>query len=91
MWTEQGHLIRDRAGNDELVLDALRIMLPPYIGDGLTLYRGESVERSCSKKYGFAWSSREEVAVKFGRGLNAVEPDGGIVLSIFAPRDQASQ
>jgi hypothetical protein len=80
VWIERGHRIREHAGDDVAVLDALHVLLPPYDGGAVTLYRGESFERWNAKRCGSAWTTREEVVRMFARGLNAVKPDGGILL-----------
>jgi hypothetical protein len=85
MWTERGHRIRGHVRDDPLVLDALWVLLPPYTGEGRTLYRGESVARWLGQACGSAWTSREEIASIFAEGLNAVEPDGGVLLVAEAP------
>jgi hypothetical protein len=61
------------------------VLLPRYTGDNRTVYRGESVDRWLRRNCGFAWSSRIEVARDFARVLNAIEPDGGVLLSTLAP------
>ena len=71
LWTVKGHRIREQVLDDGLLRDALRILLPAYDRPGLTLYRGESVDRWRAQAYGFAWTNDISVARMFARGLNA--------------------
>ncbi len=36
LWTVRGHRMRDQVLDDDLLRDALRILLPAYVGPGLT-------------------------------------------------------
>ena len=40
-WTVRGFRLREALDDDGLLLAALRVLLPPYRGDGLSLLRGE--------------------------------------------------
>jgi hypothetical protein len=84
-WFTKGHHIRHHVGDDNLLLDALYLLLPCYEGPGLTLYRGESFSRWQHGAYGSAWSTKIDVARMFARGLNAMYPRGGVLLSTDAP------
>ena len=87
LWTERGHRVREQAKDDDLLRDALRILLPVYVGPGLKLYRGESVDRWKTQTYGFAWTEKIDIARMFARGLNAVAGQGGVLLSADAPTE----
>ena len=87
LWTERGHRIREQAKDDDLLRDALRILLPVYVGPGLKLYRGESVDRWKTQTYGFAWTEKIDIARMLARGLNAVAGQGGVLLSADAPTE----
>ncbi len=87
LWTERGGSIREQAKNDDLLRDALRILLPAYVGPGLKLYRGESVDRWKARTYGFAWTDKIDIARMFARGLNAMAGQGGVLLSADAPTE----
>jgi hypothetical protein len=41
-WLHWGDDLRSEVNNDLVLLGALRVLLPPYDGPGLTLYRGDS-------------------------------------------------
>ena len=85
LWTEKGHRIREGISDDNLLLGALRALLPPYSGEGATLFRGESVDRWKAGKCGLCWSAKEGVARMFASGLNAYPPAGGVLLRTTAP------
>ena len=87
LWTESGHRIREQVLDDDLLRDALRILLPVYVGPGLKLYRGESVDRWKTETYGFAWTDKIDIARMFARGLNAMADQGGVLLSADAPTE----
>jgi hypothetical protein len=62
----------------------LIISLPGYVGDGLTLYRGECRFLYNDNKIGFCWTPDINVAMRFAQGLNAIE-SGGFLLKAYAP------
>jgi len=82
--TQRGHSIRESVGDDSVLLDALRILLPPYQGPPLLLYRGESTLRHRQRRHGFAWTGNVDIARMFASGLNATEPEGGVLLRVKA-------
>lgn len=84
-WVTHGAKIREQTQDDRLLVGVLRKWLPPYRGDGLTLYRGESADRAGRQQYGLCWTPNVEVATMFASGLNAVRPDGGVLLRAYAP------
>lgn len=86
-WVTHGAKIREQTADDTLLVQTLRRWLPPFHGDGLVLYRGESAERVTHKQYGLCWTTKIEVASMFASGLNAVLPAGGVLLRAFASRD----
>jgi hypothetical protein len=55
-WTESAHRIRKLVDDDHLLLDMLRVWLPPYSGADQVLYRGESIERWKSGSVGTGWT-----------------------------------
>lgn len=84
-WTEIGFRVREAVSNDPLMLNALRLLLPPYHGPGLTLYRGENLDRWQQGRLGFGWTPRREVATMFASGLAASEGTGGILVCANVP------
>lgn len=84
-WVTHGAKIREQTQDDRLLVRVLRRWLPPYEGDGLTLYRGESTDRAGRQQYGLCWTPNVEVATMFASGLHAVRPGGGVLLRAYAP------
>lgn len=76
-WTVRSHRIREMFGDDRLLSDVLRRFLPPYVGQGSTIYRGEQAARVASGIVGFNWSADRNVAETFASGLCATYPGGG--------------
>ncbi len=79
--------MREQVLDDDLLRDALRILLPAYFGPRLKLYRGESVDRWKTQTYGFAWTDKIDIALMFARGLNAMPGQGGVLLTADAPTE----
>jgi hypothetical protein len=63
------------------LVDAFKYLLPPYMGQGLTLYRGELKSRHTKGVYGISWTPKPEKAKEFAE-IRA--PDEGVVLKIEA-------
>lgn len=82
-WTARGHHIRHQIGDDRLVCQLLRHMLPRYTGPSMRLYRGENLQRFREGKIGFCWTPRYKVAADFASVLNAGS-GGGVLLSTTA-------
>ena len=82
-WTVAGHHIRAQIDNDRVLVELLRLVLPPYIGPSRTLFRGENLDRWTSRKIGLCWSEKIHVAQMFGSGLNATGA-GGVLLRCYA-------
>jgi hypothetical protein len=78
-WIESGHKIREQINDDRKLIELLRFILTAYTGEGLTLYRGENIERFNNNQIGLNWTINIEVAKMFGRGLNSM-PGGGLLL-----------
>src|SRR5437763_7935594 len=85
-WIEAGHRMREQISDDRLLCDLLRSTLPNYIGETITLYRGENLNRWRAGAMGFAWTRRIAVARMFARGPNAVRGGGVLLHGAFAPR-----
>ncbi len=81
LMNEHGDLLRQEVGNDLVLCDALRVLLPPYKGSrSLRLYRGERAINRKRRTYGLAWSRSREVAECFAQGSLQRTCDGGTVL-----------
>jgi hypothetical protein len=85
LWNSRGLWSVPRALKEDLCLftDAIRFFAPPYIGDGLTLYRGQSRTRHENGIYGIAWTSRYEIAEQF----SGLRDTPGIVVKVDASQD----
>lgn len=78
-WIEGGHRIREQVGDDHLLVQFLRSVLPPYNGGPITLFRGENQDRLSCGSLGFSWTFDSKVATMFARGLNAVGTGGVLI------------
>jgi hypothetical protein len=80
LWRFSGDHIRLEVGDDRILIQALRAMLPPYDGPDLTLYRGDSAWNRRRRTYGLSWSGSREVADSFAAGALWRSCRGGSVL-----------
>ncbi|KAJ9430446.1 hypothetical protein PMI39_023055 [Pantoea sp. YR343] len=83
-WIESGAFIREKINNDLILLELLTLLLPPYSGASLVLYRGENMERFDEGRIGFCWTQDISIAEMFGSGLNAYKSPG-LLLRAEAP------
>jgi hypothetical protein len=83
-WLDNGPHIRQETGDDILLTRALRVLLPPYVGPPVTLYRGESAWNRRHRTYGLSWSAVEEVADRYAQRARAMYKDS-VVLRVDAP------
>jgi hypothetical protein len=66
-WIEHGDHIRSEVGDDLLLADGLRAMLPAYAGPAVMLYRGDSFENRRRRLYGLSWSRNVDVAREYAK------------------------
>jgi hypothetical protein len=85
VWIPYGDHIRGEVGDDLLLADALRALLPPYRGPSLRLWRGEIASNRRSRRYGLAWSRHSAIADGFARGIMRTCEGGSVVLETNAP------
>ncbi|UPJ48499.1 hypothetical protein IVB30_36515 [Bradyrhizobium sp. 200] len=86
IWRRDGDHIRQEVGNDLLLADALRVMLPAYAGPAITLYRGEGFRNRKRRTYGLSWSRNAEIARAFAEvGLWRTTIGGSVLLEATAP------
>ena len=85
LWNNRGLWTLPKALKEDLCLftDVIRYFAPPYSGDGLTLYRGQSLTRHENSIYGIAWTSRYEIAERFSRFRDTP----GVVVKVDASQD----
>lgn len=86
LWTQYGGDLRAKIRDDDLILSVLRKALPGYNGEGVTLYRGECWFLFDQHQIGFCWTSSQEIATSYAKGLNAVD-SGGVLLKCYAPTE----
>jgi hypothetical protein len=83
-----GDHVRLEVGDDLLMIRALRVLLPPYRGPAVTLFRGDSFSNRCRRTYGLSWTSERAVAEDFANGdLRADIGGGSVLLQTLAPAD----
>jgi hypothetical protein len=88
VWRHHGDHIRQEVDDDLLLARALRVMLPPYTGPAITLYRGEGFRNRKRRTYGLAWSRQVEIAREFARtGLWRTTNGGSVLLEVTAPSE----
>jgi hypothetical protein len=64
-------IIQSRVKNDNLFVSALRVLLPPYEGPGMNLFRGQKG----SAPIGLSWTASYAIAMKFALyGYSNVDP-----------------
>jgi hypothetical protein len=84
---ECGDSLRQEIGDDLLLCDALRVLLPPYKGPApLRLYRGEPAVNRKRRTYGASWSRDRVAAECFARdGFQRAAKGGTVLLETDAP------
>ena len=65
------------------LVDAFRYLLPPYKGQGLTLYRGELESRHATGVHGISWTPVLEIAEMFA-DRRLLDEGRGVLLKIEA-------
>lgn len=83
-WHVCHHYVRELVDDPPAILRMLRVWLPPYAGPGLTLYRGENIDRMEARRVGIAWTPDLGTARTFASGLNATRK-GGVLLRAAVP------
>lgn len=84
-WLSQGDGIRQRAGSDRELIRAMRILLPPYNGPAMQLYRGDGARNRRRRTYGLSWSSEREVAEAHANSMWRTTIGGSVLLETVAP------
>lgn len=81
-----GDILREETGNDLILVEALRVLLPPYRGGSLRVYRGDSAWNRRRRTYGYSWSLELNVADEFAAKEEWRRHLGGsVVLEADAP------
>ena len=68
------------------LVDAFRYFLPPYTGQGLTLYRGELESRHMMNVHGISWTPALDVAEMFAARRSSDEGRGVVLRLDATPR-----
>jgi hypothetical protein len=71
----------------KLPFDALRLLLPPYEGPEIQLFRGTTVREHERARYGLSWTADIAIAEKFATGEKGIGPmtdEVGVVLRTLA-------
>ena len=87
LWLNDSYPLLDDVGDDAIVGDVLRVVLPRYTGPSLTLYRGDSAFNRRRGSYGFSWSANVEVAEQFAAGIWRMSEGGSVLLQADAPAE----
>lgn len=88
VWGSVGDALRSQVEDDLVLLDGLRVLLPPYTGRAAVIYRGESAWAHTHGTYGPAWSLDESVADHHAqKGMCRHHEGGSVVLRTHAPAE----
>jgi hypothetical protein len=75
-------------GNDLVLADGLRVLLPKYKGPAMRLYRGDSFRNRSRRTYGLSWTACADIARDFAETGSWRASDGGsALLETLAPPD----
>jgi hypothetical protein len=85
IWVNHGDSIRSAVADDLVLIDGLRVLLPPYEGPAMTLYRGEGAWNRRRRTYGLSWSADRGVGESFAQGLWQTCEGGSVLLESAAP------
>jgi hypothetical protein len=84
-WKISGDSVRQGIGNDIVLINALRCLLPPYEGPPMMLFRGDSLWNRRRRTYGVSWTAERAVAEAFANGLWRTCEGGSVVVQTEAP------
>ena len=73
-----------RVGDHQALTKAARILLPPYCGPSLRLFRGTSADERRRRTYGFSWTSDIAIAETFAQERRCWN-GGSVLLETVAP------
>jgi hypothetical protein len=82
-----GLVMRPAVGDDDLLIAALRVLLPPYDGPSVILWRGQKPDAPL----GLSWTCSQHVAVKFAlygdRNVDPLDLEASGRRRRYRPRD----
>ena len=83
-WIEHGDGLRTESRDLEL-LSALAVLLPPYQGPAMQLFRGDGFINRRRRTYGMSWSSERVVADAFARSRANLYQEGSVLITAEVP------
>jgi len=87
IWVMWGDSLRNEINDDLLLIDAMRLLLAPYEGPAVTVYRGDSAHNRRRRTYGISWSSSLDVARDFAVSGCRYYDGGSVLIKALAPAD----
>jgi hypothetical protein len=84
-YVRSGDHIRQETANDLVLIKGLRILLLPYVGPSVSLYRAQNAPKPRARLYGLSWSTSREVAESYIEWRWRRATGGSILLHTFAP------
>jgi hypothetical protein len=73
-----------QVNNHRLVCAALRVMLPPYTGPAVRLFRGAGFNEHRKRQYSLSWTEDYATAERFARDYSVMH-SGSVILETVAP------
>jgi hypothetical protein len=80
LWLRNGNYLRGQINGANVLAAGLRVLLPPYTGPALLIYRGDSWFNRRRRTYGPSWTTSIEVAHHFASDMWRRTCVGGSVL-----------
>lgn len=88
LWLRHGDHIRGLTNGANVLAAGLRVLLPPYTGPALKIYRGDSWFNRRRRTYGPSWTTSIEVARHFASNtLHRTCVGGSVLLETMAPAE----
>lgn len=88
LWLRNGDHFRDLTNGANVLAAGLRVLLPPYTGPALMIYRGDSWFNRCRRTYGLSWTASIEVGRHFAADtIWRTCVGGSVLLETMAPAD----
>jgi hypothetical protein len=84
IYIRHGEHIRLEVGDDLLLIRALRVLLPPYRGPAVMLFRGDGARNCRRRTYGLSWTGERAVAEDFANREWRTTEGGSVVLQTLA-------
>jgi hypothetical protein len=85
LWQNDGDALRGDSPGDFVLIDFLRVVLPPYAGPARRLFRGESGWNRRRRTYGMSWTLDRVVARSHAEAKQKRSQDGAVVLEAEVP------